>query len=155
MTVGPAMRAFTGRPQPVEIHHRGIWYSGELLGWRLEPGGRISARVRCRVDGLRHSTWKDFAELRLPDPKHPPRREAVSAALGRPAPTGPEELDDGTRPHVLRAAPGARPRKPVHATTPPVPRPACAPSDAVVTAAVAAPVPHAPRHHVGSTRLPV
>jgi hypothetical protein len=117
------MHSFAGRPQPVEIHHAGIWYTGELLGWRHDDDGRVVARVRCRVDGLRHSTWKDLAELRLPDPQHPPRREALAAALGRPAPTDPAEVDDRTRPHVLRAGPGVRPAKPVHATTPPAPRP--------------------------------
>lgn len=122
MTGESATSTFAGRPQPVEIHHRGIWYSGELLGWRHETDGRVSARVRCVVDGLRHSTWKDLAELRLPDPKHPPRKEALAAALGRPAPTDPDELDDRTRPHLLRAEPGARPAKPVHAVTPPAPR---------------------------------
>ncbi len=115
------MSTFAGRPQPVEIHHRGIWYSGELIGWRHESDGRVSARVRCVVDGLRHSTWKDLAELRLPDPKHPPRTEALAAALGRPAPLDPAEIDDRTRPHLLQAAPGARPAKPVHAVTPPQP----------------------------------
>ncbi len=116
------MYTFAGRPQPVEIHHAGIWYSGELLGWRHEDDGRVVARVRCRVDGFRHTTWKDLAELRLPDPQHPPRKEALAAALGRPAPTGSDDLDDRTRPHVLRAGAGVRPPKPVHAVTPPPPR---------------------------------
>ena len=74
-------RAFAGPPQPVEIHHRGIWYSGELLGWRHEADGRVVARVRCVVDRLRHSAWKDLADLRLPDPANPPR-SAVPAAVG-------------------------------------------------------------------------
>ena len=117
------MHTFAGRPQPVEIHHAGIWYSGELLGWRHEDDDRVVARVRCRVDGLRHTTWKDLTELRLPDPRHPPRKEALAAALGRPAPTDPDDVDDRTRPHVLRAQPSARPPKPVHAVTPPAPRP--------------------------------
>jgi hypothetical protein len=117
------MHSFAGRPQPVEIHHAGIWYSGELLGWRHEDDGRVTARVRCRVDNLRHTFWKDLAELRLPDPKHPPRKEARAAALGRPAPTDPSDVDERTRPHVLRVEPGARPTKPVHAVTPPAPRP--------------------------------
>lgn len=124
MTGESATSTFAGQPQPVEIHHSGIWYSGELLGWRHEADGRVSARVRCRVDGLRHTTWKDLAELRLPDPKHPPRTEALTAALGRPAPTDRGELDDRTRPHVLRAEAGTRPAKPVHAVSPPTPRPA-------------------------------
>ena len=101
---------FAGQPQPVEIHHRGIWYSGELIGWRHESDGRVAARVRCRVDGLRHSTWKDLADLRLPDPKHPPRAEPFPA-VGAPAGPGrPEDEDDATRPHALLAAMrGSRP----------------------------------------------
>src|SRR5215203_6926801 len=80
----PVVSLFAGEPQPVEIHHRGIWYSGELLGWRHEPDGRVVARVRCVVDRLRHSTWKDLAELRLPDPARPPHKEPFPAPLPRP-----------------------------------------------------------------------
>jgi hypothetical protein len=109
-------RAFAGPPQPVEIHHRGIWYSGELLGWRHEADGRVVARVRCVVDRLRHSAWKDLADLRLPDPADPPHRAVPAAA---PAiPTTPDE-DEATRPHVLLADLRSRPRKPAHARTPP------------------------------------
>ena len=114
---------FAGQPQPVEIHHRGIWYTGELIGWRHESNGRVAARVRCRVDGLRHSTWKDLADLRLPDPKHPPRREPFPAVVRRPVPAMfQDDEDDATRPHALLAAMRTRPAKPVHATTPPAPR---------------------------------
>ena len=127
------MNAFAGDPQPVEIHHRGIWYSGELLGWRHEGEGQVVARVRCVVDGLRHSTWKDLAELRLPDPRRPPRAEPFPAVpgLGR-ADDAPE--DDATRPHVLLAAMRKRPTKPNHAVTPPrterpVPVPAAHPAE--------------------------
>jgi hypothetical protein len=120
-----------GEPQPVEIHHRGIWYSGELIGWRHESGGRVAARVRCRVDGLRHSTWKDLADLRLPDPKHPPRSERFPAVVRRPVPLTPEDEDDATRPHALLAAMrSSRPAKPNHAVVPPPPaRPALPPPD--------------------------
>jgi hypothetical protein len=120
-----------GQPQPVEIHHRGIWYSGELLGWRHESNGRVAARVRCRVDGLRHSTWKDLADLRLPDPKHPPRAEPFPAVVRRPVPLLPEDEDDATRPHALLAAlRGGRGGKPDHAVAPPpaVPAPAARPA---------------------------
>jgi len=111
---------FAGQPQPVEIHHRGIWYSGELIGWRHTSSGRVAARVRCRVDGLRHSTWKDLADLRLPDPKHPPRAEPFPAVVRRPVPLTPEDEDDATRPHALLAAMrSSRPAKPEHAVTPP------------------------------------
>jgi hypothetical protein len=109
-----------GQPQPVEIHHRGIWYSGELIGWRHESDGRVAARVRCRVDGLRHSTWKDLADLRLPDPQHPPRAERFPAFVRRPVPLLRQDEDDATRPHALLAAMRSnRPAKPNHAVVPP------------------------------------
>ena len=119
---------FAGQPQPVEIHHRGIWYSGELIGWRHEADGRVAARVRCTVDGLRHSTWKDLADLRLPDPKHPPRAERYPAVVRRPVPLVVEEPDDETRPHVLAAAMRGRPLKPAHASVPPTRAPAPVPA---------------------------
>ena len=119
---------FAGRPQPVEIHHRGIWYSGELIGWRHESDGRVSARVRCRVDGLRHSAWMDLSDLRLPDPKRPPRREPFPAVVRRRAPQAVSEEDDATRPHVLPVAQRTRPVKPAHAVHPPA-RPSEAPLD--------------------------
>jgi hypothetical protein len=107
-------RAFAGPPQPVEIHHRGIWYSGELLGWRHEADGRVVARVRCVVDRLRHSAWKDLADLRLPDPANPPR-SAVQAPSATAGPDG----ADATRPHVLMPGLRTRPAKPEHVRTPP------------------------------------
>jgi len=123
VAVDGATSAFAGEPQPVEIHHRGIWYSGELLGWRHEADGRVVARVRCVVDRLRHSTWKDLAELRLPDPARPPHKEPFPAPAPRQRATGPDE-DDATQPHVLLAGMRGRPAKPAHAVTPPAPRPA-------------------------------
>jgi hypothetical protein len=113
---------FSGKPQPVEIHHRGIWYSGELIGWRHESDGRVMGRVRCVVDNLRHSTWKDLTDLRLPDPANPPRREVAGPPARRIATPNvlPAALEyDATRPHVLMAGMRSRPQKPAHATTPP------------------------------------
>jgi hypothetical protein len=107
-------RAFTGPPQPVEIHHRGIWYSGELLGWRHDADGRVVARVRCVVDRLRHSAWMDLADLRLPDPADPPHRAVPAPSAG----ATPEEVD-ATRPHALLADLRSRPRSPEHVRTPP------------------------------------
>jgi hypothetical protein len=102
-----ATSAFAGEPQPVEVYHRGIWYLGELLGWRHENDGRCLARVRCVVDGLRHSAWKDLADLRLPEPiaAEPERDDAPDS--------------DATRPHVLLADLRTRPRPPAHALVPP------------------------------------
>ena len=117
---------FAGPPQPVEIHHRGIWYSGELIGWRHQSNGRVATRVRCRVDGLRRSAWMDLADLRLPDPKRPPHKEPFPAVF-RPAAVpsaGHEDDDDATRPHALLAAMLTRPAKPAHVAQPPAPRPA-------------------------------
>jgi hypothetical protein len=102
-----ATSAFAGDPQPVEVYHRGIWYLGELLGWRHESDGRCLARVRCVVDGLRHSTWKDLADLRLPQP-----------VAHEPGPAD-ETHGDETRPHVLLADLRTRPRPPAHALVPP------------------------------------
>jgi hypothetical protein len=102
-----ATSAFAGEPQPVEVYHRGIWYLGELLGWRHESDGRCLARVRCVVDGLRHSAWKDLADLRLPEP--------ITAG------TEPDDepQSDETRPHVFLADLRTRPRPPAHALVPP------------------------------------
>ena len=114
-----ATSAFAGEPQPVDIHHRGVWYSGELLGWRFDDSGRALARVRCMVDGLRHSAWKELADLRLPEPGAaggPPAPAASAptvqwASIGRhevAAPSWATERgrqraleDDDTRPHAL------------------------------------------------------
>jgi hypothetical protein len=114
---GGAVSMFAGQPQPVEIHHRGIWYSGELIGWRHEANGRVAARVRCRVDGLRHSAWVDLLTLRLPDPKHPPRKERYPAVIPK-AVTGLDEAD-ATRPHAMLAGLSVRPARPAHAMKPP------------------------------------
>lgn len=106
-----ATSAFAGDPQPVEIFHRGTWFAGELLGWRHEDDGRCLARVRCVVDGLRHSTWKDLSDLRLPGTAPPPARAATPRRPPATAPTGRHQaLDDETQPHVLLADRARRPR---------------------------------------------
>ncbi|WP_448627108.1 hypothetical protein [Geodermatophilus sp. URMC 64] len=137
-----ATSSFAGEPQPVEVHHRGIWYSGELLGWRFDDSGRALARVRCVVDGLRHSAWKELADLRLPEPEStrttaaapaaapgrtPPPPVVHWAAIGRHETARPSWTpdrarqhpfeDDDTRPHALLVDRDL-PRRP------PVPRPA-------------------------------
>lgn len=115
VTGNPEVILFAGDPQPVEIHHRGLWFTGELLGWTHTAEGRVLARVRCVVDGLRHSTWKDLDELRLPDPARPPRCEDFPASA---APSGGDD-GDATRPHALLAGQHSRPQKPRYARTPP------------------------------------
>jgi hypothetical protein len=119
VAVDVATSAFAGEPQPVEIYHRGMWYSGHLLGWRHDSDGRCLARVSCVVGKLKHKAWKDLADLRLPD-------GAADSPLGwfaEPATRRiddlPEPGDDETRPHVLLADLRVRPRKPPHAVAPP------------------------------------
>jgi hypothetical protein len=143
VTGGEATSAFAGEPQPVDIHHRGVWYSGELLGWRFDDDGRALARVRCVVDGLRHSTWKELSELRLPEqgvsndgrtsPATPPvgmpvvqwaaigRHEAAAPSWSPDRRQPPPFEDDDTRPHALLLDRDL-PRRP------PVPRPAVRPN---------------------------
>lgn len=118
-----ATSAFAGEPQPVEVFHRGRWYTGDLLGWRHQDDGSCSARVRCVVDGLRHSAWVALSDLRLPRPvgQEPP---APRSAPPRPEPPRPSP-DDDTRPHLLLPRTGGRP--PVPGALPPVVAPAPAP----------------------------
>ena len=136
-----AASMFAGQPQPVEIHHRGIWYSGELIGWRHASNGRVAARVRCRVDGLRHSAWMDLADLRLPDAKRPPHKEPFPAVVRRPVPASAEDHDDETRPHAMLAAMRSRPTQPAHAVQPPA-----TPQPAGTHAPVDPPLRHEPAH---------
>jgi hypothetical protein len=144
-----AASMFAGQPQPVEIHHRGIWYSGELIGWRHESNGRVAARVRCRVDGLRHSAWMDLADLRLPDPKRPPHKEPLPV-VDRPAVVGTTfGEDDATRPHALLAAITTRPAKPAHAVQPPAPVPTAPP----LAEPVEPPMPREPATAAGRNQL--
>ena len=77
--------AFAGEPQPVEVFHRGVWYTGELLGWRHDGDGRCLARVRCVVGRLRHSAWKDLADLRLPRPTTSETADAAVAPVATSA----------------------------------------------------------------------
>jgi hypothetical protein len=118
VAVDVATSAFAGEPQPVEIYHRGMWYSGHLLGWRHDRDGRCLARVSCVVGKLRHKAWKDLADLRLPD-----GADGALGWLADPATRRIDDLpdpdDDETRPHVLLADLRVRPRKPPHAVTPP------------------------------------
>ena len=123
--------AFAGEPQPVEVFHRGVWYTGELLGWRHDDDGRCLARVRCVVGRLRHSAWKDLADLRLPRPAVPETADAAVAPVAtmarppvpQPAPARHSDEDE-TRPHILLAARRAKPRPPATVLPPPrYPRP--------------------------------
>src|SRR4051794_15539218 len=131
MTGAEATSAFAGDPQPVEVFHRGVWYSGELLGWRHDEYGRCRARVRCVVNGLRHSAWMDLGDLRLPRPASTSEDAAPVAVAAHSRPPVPppvpgrhREADDETQPHLLLPIRRSRPR-PAAVTLPPprYPRP--------------------------------
>jgi hypothetical protein len=106
-----ATSAFAGDPQPVEVFHRGRWYAGDLLGWRHQEDGSCQARVRCVVDGLRHSAWVTLSDLRLPRPVD--QVPAPRPALPRPQRPRPVVEDDDTRPHLLLPRTSGRPPVPV------------------------------------------
>ena len=134
--------AFAGEPQPVEVFHRGVWYTGELLGWRHDDDGRCMARVRCVVNGLRHSAWMDLADLRLPRPAASETADAAVAPVAtRARPPVPQPAaarhgdDDETQPHILLAVRPARPRPPASVLPPPrYPRPRVQGSDGRLSA---------------------
>ena len=130
--VDVATSAFAGEPQPVEIYHRGMWYSGHLLGWRHDTDGRCLARVSCVVGKLKHKAWKDLADLRLPDGAADSPLAWFAEPATRRIDALPDPGDDETRPHVLLADLRVRPRKPPHAITPPPvePKPRPAPVEA-------------------------
>jgi hypothetical protein len=146
---GEGTSAFAGDPQPVEVFHRGTWYTGELLGWRHDDDGRCRARVRCLVNGLRHSAWVDLADLRLPRtgttalaPDDDPAPVAVSPHSRPPVPPRipgrHRALDDETQPHLLLATRPARPRPP-GVTLPPPRYPRSAPGSGLPMVGSAAP----------------
>ena len=80
-----AASMFAGQPQPVEIHHRGIWYTGELIGWRHESNGRVAARVRCR---RRRPAALHVEGPRRPPPARPQAPAALRVVPGRRPPPG-------------------------------------------------------------------
>ncbi|MCW2699663.1 MAG: uncharacterized protein JWQ45_1198 [Blastococcus sp.] len=58
---------FTTQPQAVEVHQRGEWRPGQLLGWRHDPDGTCQVWVRVVVDDVEESAWTDLTALRLPE----------------------------------------------------------------------------------------
>ncbi|MFW3171056.1 hypothetical protein [Geodermatophilus sp. CPCC 206100] len=99
MTAEVATSSFRGEPQPVQVLHAGVWFPGELLGWRFDEAGACRVRVRCVVGGLRHTAWTDLAHLRLPEtaPAAPPPARGIDD-------TGPHPLLPPRDRHPLRTA---------------------------------------------------
>jgi hypothetical protein len=96
-----ATSSFVGDPQPVEVLHAGVWFPGELLGWRFDESGTCRVRVRCAVGGLLHTAWTDLAHLRLPTPQAEVPADDVSAppaAVPRPRPDAAAAGDTGRHP---------------------------------------------------------
>ncbi|MGY1706800.1 hypothetical protein ACI79C_19710 [Geodermatophilus sp. SYSU D00697] len=102
-----ATSSFVGDPQPVEVFHAGVWFPGELLGWRFDEAGTCRVRVRCVVGGLRHTAWTDLAHLRLPTiadaDAPPPVDDAATPPVDVPQPRRPAGDDDTGRHPLLPA----------------------------------------------------
>jgi hypothetical protein len=100
VTAEVATSSFLGEPQPVEVFHAGVWFPGQLLGWRFDETGTCRVRVRCVVGGLRHTAWTHLTHVRLPEPA--PAAPAVAAvAAPRVAAVPPSRGADDTGPHPL------------------------------------------------------
>jgi hypothetical protein len=113
-----ATSSFVGDPQPVEVFHAGVWFPGELLGWRFEETGNCRVRVRCVVGGLRLTAWTDLAHLRLPTAGVPDPADVPAPPAAVPQPRRAAADDDTGRPPLLpawdrheQAAPLPRPRR--------------------------------------------
>ena len=95
---------FAGQPQPVEIHHRGIWYSGELIGWRHEttagwPPACAAASTACAT---RRGRTSRTCGCPTPSTRRAPSSSRPWSAVRYRCPQ--EDQDDATRPHALLAA---------------------------------------------------
>ncbi|MGK5113132.1 MULTISPECIES: hypothetical protein [unclassified Geodermatophilus] len=111
MSAEVATSSFLGEPQPVEVFHAGVWFPGELLGWRFDETGTCRVRVRCIVGGLRHTAWTYLTHLRLPEPRPVPAPSVEVPTPARPAgDPGPHLLLPPRDRHPL-GAPLPRPRR--------------------------------------------
>ena len=98
------MTSLAGEPMPVEFLLDGEWCQATLVGWRNEPDGTCRVRIQFVIGGLRRASWRDLADLRLPEPT--PRWSA-------PAPR--------TRPDLL--LPDRDRSRPASTPVPPIPVP--------------------------------
>lgn len=109
---------FTSQPQAVEVHRAGVWWAGELLGWRHDASGSCQVWVRVALGGVEETLWTDLTSLRLPErrlgaateravrgangpgtqemsvARHPSGRRGRVAGADRSAPPGPSMIPD-------------------------------------------------------------
>ena len=70
----PGNRAavFTQQSQHCEVVVEGVWWPGSLLGWRHDGAGACELWVRVTVAGVDRETWRDLADVRLPEARPAP-----------------------------------------------------------------------------------
>jgi hypothetical protein len=106
---------FTSSPQSVEVYRAGVWWQGELLGWRHDAAGACQMWVRVGVAGVEETSWVDLTALRLPEHTPAPVLASVgdvtaTAAMPAVRATAPAVAVDA--PTVSVSRPGGRRRAP-------------------------------------------
>jgi hypothetical protein len=69
---GNRAAVFTQQSQSCEVFVDGAWWSGSLLGWRHDGAGACEMWVRVSVAGVERETWRDLADVRLPEARPAP-----------------------------------------------------------------------------------
>ncbi|RBY88183.1 hypothetical protein DQ244_16720 [Blastococcus sp. TBT05-19] len=76
---------FTNQSQAVEVYRSGVWWPGELLGWRHDEDGACQVWVRVTVQGTEETGWTELSALRLPEAPAPAAVEPLRTAYDVPA----------------------------------------------------------------------
>jgi hypothetical protein len=63
---------FSQQSQHCEVFVDGAWWPGSLLGWRHDGVGACEMWVRVTVAGVERETWRDLADVRLPEARPTP-----------------------------------------------------------------------------------
>ncbi len=69
---GNQAAVFTRQSQHCEVVVEGVWWPGSLLGWRHDGAGACELWVRVTVAGVDRETWRDLADVRLPEARPAP-----------------------------------------------------------------------------------
>jgi hypothetical protein len=69
---GNRAAVFTQQSQSCEVFVEGAWWPGSLLGWRHDGAGACEMWVRVGVAGVERETWRELADVRLPEARPAP-----------------------------------------------------------------------------------